>query len=286
MKKIISRNLSFYIFLFFLLTIVSCKTRKSGIGGPVVYRNSSVLLEKMDSSELDYKTLSFKFKGKLKREKDKKDFSGQVRIQKDSLIWISFSKAFVEGGRVLITRDSVFFVNRLDREYFKGNFNLLSRILKTRVDFDMMQALLTGNDFTSFEKGDFNASVEGRRYRLTNENRRKIRKSLRSKSKDLFALFHQIWLNPETYKIEEVFLKEMGKDHKKLNVVYDGFNRIDESASDKNQLFPGVITIKYLNADRITLDLLIQKTEVNKELKFPFRISRKYVPMEVAGLGI
>ena len=52
-------------------------------------------------------------------DKGKTSLKGQLRIQSDSLIWLTFSPALgIEAARVLLTNDSVKFINRLNKTYF------------------------------------------------------------------------------------------------------------------------------------------------------------------------
>lgn len=68
-----------------------------------------------------------------------------LRIRKDSAIWLSASLLGIEGGRLYITRDSVQVIDKLHREYYSGDFAYLSQRLNVPVTFDMLQALLLGN---------------------------------------------------------------------------------------------------------------------------------------------
>ncbi|NVO30206.1 DUF4292 domain-containing protein [Hymenobacter lapidiphilus] len=68
-----------------------------------------------------------------------------LRMRKDSAIWLSASLLGIEGGRLYITRDSVQVIDKLRREYYSGDFAYLSQRLNVPVTFDMLQALLLGN---------------------------------------------------------------------------------------------------------------------------------------------
>lgn len=261
------------------LGLTSCGSQRHILVENLEEKGSPFLLEKMDSSELKYTALEYKFNAKYKKGKKKNDFKGQVRIQKDSLIWVSFSAALgIEVGRLKVTRDSVFFINRLDKEYFKGDFAFMSNLLKTEVDFDMLQALITGNDFTSFEKNDFIADVERYYYTLTNNDRRKIRRALRMNDEDM-AYYHKLYLNPSNYKITKVLLQQMGDDKKKLEVEYGNFTPSEDKASMNKQLFPENITFKVSAEDRLNLALKISKVEINDKARFPFKIPKRYNKM-------
>ena len=68
-----------------------------------------------------------------------------LRMRKDSAIWLSASLLGIEGARLYITRDSVRVLDKLHREYYSGDFAYLSQRLNVPITFDMLQALLLGN---------------------------------------------------------------------------------------------------------------------------------------------
>jgi len=70
--------------------------------------------------------------------------SGQIRIARDSMIWISVNK-FIEVGRVVITPDSVKGFARVVNKYFTGSFADLKQRFGLDLDYASLQALLLGN---------------------------------------------------------------------------------------------------------------------------------------------
>jgi len=69
-----------------------------------------------------------------------------VRMYKDSLIWLSVNGALgIEGMRVLIDKDSVRMLNKLDKEYQVRSFNYLQEIASLPFDLASIQDLIIGN---------------------------------------------------------------------------------------------------------------------------------------------
>jgi hypothetical protein len=66
-------------------------------------------------------------------------------MRRDSIIWVSASLAGIEGVRAVLTRDSVRVINRLEKTYFSGGYDYLSKLLNVPVSFAQMQALLLGD---------------------------------------------------------------------------------------------------------------------------------------------
>ena len=71
--------------------------------------------------------------------------SGQVRMDRDKVIWCSVSK-FIEVGRAMATPDSVWVKAPLLGQDRKGNYNDLSRVAKTPLTFADLQGILESDD--------------------------------------------------------------------------------------------------------------------------------------------
>jgi len=69
----------------------------------------------------------------------------QLRMQRDSILWMSLKPMLgVEAFRVRLTRDSLQFVNRLNREYGGYPVSELSRMAGTQVEPRLLHELLLG----------------------------------------------------------------------------------------------------------------------------------------------
>ncbi|MBQ6742186.1 MAG: DUF4292 domain-containing protein [Bacteroidales bacterium] len=71
--------------------------------------------------------------------------SGQVRMDRDKVIWCSVSK-FIEVGRAMATPDSVWVKAPLLGQDRKGNYNDLSRVAKAPLTFADLQGILESDD--------------------------------------------------------------------------------------------------------------------------------------------
>ncbi|QJD78538.1 DUF4292 domain-containing protein [Spirosoma rhododendri] len=68
-----------------------------------------------------------------------------IRAQKDSLIWLSVSKLGIEGARVLISRDSVRILDKINRQYAVADYGTISQQFRFQLNFELLQAVLIGN---------------------------------------------------------------------------------------------------------------------------------------------
>lgn len=256
------------------LVFASCSTRRSTIKEPLKEAKAAYLLEELASNELQFDWFSAKFTIDYIYDKKLTEFNGQIRIRKDSIIWLSFSPALgIEMARLKITADSVFFMNRINKTYLKGDYTFISDFLQTNIDFDMLQAFIIGNDFQFYEKSKFRASVDNAEYKLSTSERRKLKKFVKQDETDAKAFYQNIWLNPETFKITRVTIKEI-QDDKKLDAYYSHFKDFE------GQLFPFNILFEITADEKIEVNVKYSRIRIDEALSFPFSIPSKYDRIE------
>jgi len=271
MNKGLKQTFFFGLLAMLLLSMPACTTKRSIIKQPLKEKGSAFLVEKMDKSELAFDWFSARCNISLVNDKKhKSDFRGQLRIKKDSVIWVSLSPALgIEVARLMITTDSIRFINRIDKTFFEGDFDLINSFFQTTVDFDMLQALLTGNDLINYEDDDFRASVDAMEYRLTANHRIRKKKALRQNDSPNI-LVQNIWLNPDNYKIVRVNMKEFGEENKRLQADYSQFEAVE------NQLFPTELHIQLQASNKLDINIGFNNLSINESQSFPFKIPGKY----------
>jgi hypothetical protein len=101
----------------------------------------------MEENQFHFETLSMKASIEASlSSKETYSLTGNIRMIRDSVIWISVSPGLgIEAVRLYITQDSVFFMNRLNNEYAATTFGFFNTQYQVDLDFNMLQSLLTGN---------------------------------------------------------------------------------------------------------------------------------------------
>jgi len=167
MKNPATNRIHFFFLLLttlVVITSVGCKTAKKiqaavdkkdstsiNITQPV--NEDSILLVKnafqeVYSKKIDYKTFSAKIKVEYEDAKGKQpNITAYVRALKDSLIWISgYATIFnVEAFRILIKKDSVFVLDKINKEVKLRSIDYLQEVTEIPFDFETLQNLLIGN---------------------------------------------------------------------------------------------------------------------------------------------
>lgn len=154
-----------YIVLFFLLGLLwsSC-TAKKKLVDPVdefTGLTSEAALNAIMDEEIDFQTFNTSANLDIDSPVYSIGANSKIRIIKDSLIWISVSKLGFEAGRALMTKDSVFAMERIQKTYIKLSIEEISQKIGVAVNFSLLQDFIMGNPYLaengnklSFTKSD------------------------------------------------------------------------------------------------------------------------------------
>lgn len=262
--------LIFSVILLMLGGLWSCKSSRR-FAVPLKEEGPDYLIAKMKEKEFVFHTIEAKFTIEYKQGRKNHDFKGQIRMVKDSLIWINFNQDLgIEIARVMITQDSVKFLDRLQKEYLITDYKYINGFLKSNLDFGILQSIILGNDFEYYENAKFKATVDGGQYKLSTSERRKLKKFVRNSEDEERIFLQHTWLNPENFKINQIKLKELSNESKKLSAEYSNFELVGE------QLFPFSATYLIEAEEAIHLKIKYTRITLDKNLNFPFKIPSKY----------
>jgi len=248
----------------------SCKTHRSVIKQPIKAEGADYLFGRLKERELKFTWFNARYSADYQNGNRKHSFSGQIRIKKDTLIWLSLSVMGLEGMRLMITQDSIKYINRLNNTYLIGDWYDLNKFLNTSIEYDILQSFLIGNDISFYEEGKFKATIDKDEYKLVAAARQKMKKHIRKQEDELKVFVQNIWLNPETFKITRADVKEIRKANIKLDATYSSFETIGD------QLFPREMTYLITAENRIHVAVVFSRININKTLKFPFRIPSSF----------
>ena len=238
-----------YLFLILILSSCSIKVREIDYAkGP---KNAKELIGKVISKNKIPEWLSLK--GKINLIKDEQDITLNINIKcrKDSLIWASVSAPFgIELFRTMLTKDSVYFLNRTNKTFFVKPITHISAFLKADVSFDEIQEMITANP-------------------------RILKKAY---------TYHVI---EDTFELnaKQAFYKVSAEFYRILNAsIIDGENEMSYEFSsfiNENEfIFPKRFLIRVRSSENFEATLNYSKIVFNEKQKLPFKISSSYAEME------
>jgi hypothetical protein len=106
------------------------------------------LINTLSKNIIKFNTFSAKIKVQYEDSKGKQpDVIAVVRMKKDSVIWISINATFlsIEAFRILITKDHITILNKLQKQVEERPFNFIEEIAKIPLDFKTLQDIIIGN---------------------------------------------------------------------------------------------------------------------------------------------
>jgi len=258
-----------------ILFSLSCSPSRKAIKAPIKEEGVDFLFKKLREHELKYTWFMGKFSAEYKNKKKSTSFNGQIRIKKDSVIWLSLTPGLgIEAMRLIITQDSVKMINKINNTYYKGDYDAVNHFLNTHIDFDILQAYLLGNDLNFYEDGKFRVTIENSNYKLSTAARIKLRKYVRNSEENARAFIQNIWLDSETFKITEADVKEISNEKIKLEANYGDFESIE------GQLFPRALDVTIWADNTIKVKASFSRISVDVPLQFPFKIPSGYLQVK------
>ncbi len=267
-----------FLFAAFLLPILlissSCNPYKK-IAKTIMLEEQtpSFLVQKLNDNEFQGDWMNAKASITVLRNNENIDFNVVMRIRNDSVIWLSISPGLgIEAVRVLIRKDSVKVLDKINKRYWVSDFKYLNKLFEIPVTFDMLLSVIEGNYFSyQDETKPRSAYVDNQYYLLSNLVRKK---KLRSEEDvDLTKKYIQdVWISPDNYRIAASLTQDR-RAHVSCDIRYSDFRMVE------TRLFPFHSNI-VLKADKpFKIAVEYSKVAVNKPLEFPFNIPDNYEKM-------
>ena len=269
-RKMRFRNYLPYLFFLPFLFISCHPFQKISKAINLEEQTPQFLIQKLTDNEFHCNWLSCKASVDVVRNKEEFNFSVSLRMRKDSAIWLYISPALgLEGFRILITKDSVKMMDKINKRYMKNDFKYLYKLFDLPVTFDMLQSVVLGNYFSYQDETKPRSSYVDNQYYLLSNLMRK--KKLRSEEDiDLTnKIIHDIWLSPENYRIAASKTED-----KKAKINFD--LRYSDFRPVENGLFPyhSKLTLKADKPFQISIEY--SKVSIDKPLEFPFNVPDNY----------
>jgi hypothetical protein len=233
-------------------------------------KTADELLKAINDSSLAAEWISGKASVETDIEGKTNSFDISMRIKKDSIIWISISPLLgIEVARVMITRDSVKFMDRYHKKFQVSDYNFLNDLLRMNIDFEIVQGILTGNIF-AYKKTKFNSVFieENQYYILSSLGKHKLKRSLEEKDPNK-PVIQDMWISDVTFRIIRLSIEDDRVD-KSLVTDYDDFRPTPAG------LFPFKSQTKIKAQKPLNISIEYSKIMVNEAQEFPFTIPGSY----------
>jgi len=241
---------------------ISCKSNKVLADGKVDGNlTAKAIVKSHYANTTNFNTLSGKMRIDYSDGESSQGVSVSLRMEKDKAIWMSaplgMVKAYITPGRVT-------FYNKLQNEYFDGDFAYLSKFLGTELDFEQVQNLLMGQALFNLRDAKYDASVVNGDYQLKPK-----------KAMELFKVMFQI--EPKNFKMASQQLSQPLKK-RLLQVNYTDYQKIGK------YILPQRIAVAAIEGDdRNTVDIEYKNIEFDQPMNFPYKIPKGFKEITLKG---
>lgn len=286
------------ILLGIIIALGAC-SKKPEIEKPVKLQNKSpkYLVRELEANQQGFDYFYAKFNTHTFFNDKNISFKGAIRIKSDSIIWLSLTKlGGIELVRMVLTQDSVKFINKWDKEYYTGKLSDLEEFGGISVNYQTLQNLFMGKPFDFNPADKYKSSHDNQFYLLSSKAKSKIRKATQVMDEDSL-----LTLGTKEKKYEKVILKEDEEDlvlknyylfpesfwlakqsvnllvqQQAIEIVYDNYELIDETF-----IFALNQVVRIATKDKSSrFDIKYTSIKLNEPMSFPFKISKKYVPFK------
>ena len=214
--------------------------------------------DKVKIDEIDFKYLKAKAKVTYKTPNDGRTVTVDIRMKKDSLIWMNISQFGITGATALFNKDLVKFYNKIEGDYNEYTYVDFSEKFNFNISYDILQSLIVGN--RPFKKNKSRVVRENEYYLLKQEQDRVLIDNYIGENK----------------KLKKLLLTQEDTNNK-LTLDFDDFTMLNQ------YLFPNssLITVDYKsNEDQKMYQTVVNIKHTKVELldtplEFPFKVPEK-----------
>lgn len=255
MMKKSNRIFAYALTAMTLIFLIGCKSAKSIIvAGPDENISVRSIIKNHYKNELQFTTLRGRVRIAYNDGRSTSNLGVSLRMKRDKAIWISAPLGVV---KAYITPDRVSFYNKLDQQYFDGDFVYLSRIVGTDLDFQKVQNILFGQALFDLRQESYEAQLNDSYYQLKPEEAQELFKTLFNIEPTHFKLASQ--------RVSQPWKKRL------LEIRYLNYKL------HNNTIMPTEIGITAIDInERTQIDLEYRNLEFDRPLNFPYKIPQGY----------
>ena len=251
-----------YIAVLALAALCSCKTAQ-----PVASTSTTVAETTSAKRVIDahyavprqFTTAYIKAGVRYEDAKNKQNVSAEIRIKKDEIILVSIRLLGITMAKALITPQEVKYYEKINGEYFEGDYAALVKFLGTDLDFQKVQNLLIGQAMDNLRTGNFSASSEANLYKLENQG----------------PTTKQFFFEPEHFWLAKQRIDQPDKQ-RSMQVTYPDY------ASYGATVWPKALLIEALQPKgKTNIDVEINAVDIDQPLTFPYSVPSGYDRIQI-----
>jgi len=246
-----------YIGIIFLVFLVSCKSKSAIVGTST---DKALTADRIIASHYannsEFTTLYIKANAHYENSRQSQKVAAEIKIKKDEMILVSVRFLGITMAKALITPTQVKYYEKLNGEYFEGDYSALSKWLGTDLDFKKVQNMLIGEAMDDLKIGEYSFAIEDKLYKLESNKDVNTKKTY--------------YIEADKFLIKKEEVAQQSKD-RSIQIVYPSFVQY-------NQIYlPGSIDIEAVQkGEKTNIDVNYNSVILNEEISFPYSVPEGY----------
>jgi hypothetical protein len=217
--------------------------------------SAKFLIEQLEDRRNSYHWFTGRSKMDFDNGSMKQSFTANIRMRKDSIIWVSLTGFLgIEGARILITPDSFKVIDHLNKKVYNKPIQYIQQFVPIDVGIEELQDVLVG-DLTIPRTNKFDAETEPDNFVLR---------------MDEGLMSYTYWMKPTDYTVSQFRLKNPINNQQML-VKFEDYKDINTKQFSYKRNFDIQDATQ-----RILLNSSFTKVNFNEPADFPFKIPSKY----------
>ena len=227
---------------------------------PIKNVDITALVSKIKSNYPRVKRLSSRIRATYDDGKRTQQIIAQLRMDFKKKIWIS-ANMIVPIAKLMITPEEVSFYEKFQKNYFKGNFDLLNATLNTNFSYSDIENLLLGKPFLDPAEGRWKQISNPQYYILLPQGKRS-------------GITPTLFFDPTDFILKEQRLILPGSSNT-LTIKYLNHARLS------GESLPQLVEISLFDGKNLLrLKLEFTRADFPTNLNFPFEIPAGYSKIE------
>ena len=231
--------------------LFSCKTTQKAAELKLKPLSTGKILRNIEDRAIGFDRLSVKhINCQVSGPKTSSTFRANLKMVRNEKMLTTFSKLNIPVGRVLLTPDSVVYVNYLEKNFFRGDYSLLQKAFNVNIDFTGLQAILF-NDIINYisaqeetvadnmiswaDSGRYVIQIVNDRKQSKQSDKARITRNEKyPRKKNDEQVIKTAYVDPVNFNILKFIIEDKANE-RKVVFDYDDFSVID------GRFFPGAI---------------------------------------------
>lgn len=247
-----------YLVIVLVVFLAGCKTKSVLVDKPKPETGitASKIIENYYNNKNEFSTLYIKSNAQYTDEKQTQNVTAEIKIKKDKLILVSIRFLGITMAKALITPTAVSYYEKINGNYFEGDFSSLSQWLGTDLDFNKIQNMLLGQAIDNLKEGKYTESSLDQTSRLDDLSSENTKKSF--------------YFDNQNFKITKQEITQI-LEERMFQVIYSNNKTFSE------MILPLTINIDtYQKSKKTEINLNYNTVTFNEELSFPYNVPDGY----------